>query len=66
VSDFDDGEKYATPFRHKDGRVAQVFSSHNAKMVLRHFRWMQEYGIDGAFVQRFAVETLGPNRPAPL
>jgi hypothetical protein len=60
VSELDNDEKYATPFRHADGRVAQVFSSHNRKTVLRHFRWMQQYGLDGAFVQRFAVETLHP------
>jgi hypothetical protein len=60
VSELENDEKYATPFRHADGRVAQVFSSHNRKTVLRHFRWMQQYGIDGAFVQRFAVETLHP------
>jgi hypothetical protein len=49
VSDLDADEQYATPFRHKDGRAAQVFSSYNCKTVLRHFQWMQQYGIDGVF-----------------
>jgi hypothetical protein len=60
VSELDDDEKYATPFRHHDGRVAQVFSSHNRKTVLRHFQWMKHYGIDGVFLQRFGVDTLEP------
>lgn len=59
VSELDDDEKYATPFRHRDGRVAHVFSSVNRKTVLRHFRWMRDYGIDGVFVQRFAGQTFG-------
>lgn len=58
VSDLDDDEKFATPFRHADGSTAYVFSSHCRKTVLRHFRWMKEYGIDGAFVQRFGVSTV--------
>jgi len=49
-----DDERYDTGFDHKDGRIAQVFSSANRKTVIRHFQWMQEYGIDGAFLQRFA------------
>jgi hypothetical protein len=60
VSELEAEERYVTPFRHKDGRQAQVFSSHNRKTVLRHFQWMQQYGIDGVFLQRFGVETLDP------
>ena len=51
---------YATAFHHADGKVAEVFSSYNGKTVLRHFQWMQEYGIDGVFVQRFAGRDVQP------
>ncbi|MGI9475004.1 MAG: glycoside hydrolase family 71/99-like protein [Rubripirellula sp.] len=54
VSELDPDERYATEFRHSDGRVADVFSSANSKTVDRHFRWMHDYGIDGVFLQRFA------------
>ena len=54
LSEYEDDERYSTLFRHEDGRPAEVFSSANRKTVLRHFEWMQTYGIDGAFVQRFA------------
>ena len=61
VSELEDDEKFATAFRHADGSVAYVFSSLCHKTVQRHFSWMREYGIDGAFVQRFAVETFRPS-----
>ena len=54
VSEYAADELYATDFKNADGSPAQVFSSHSRKTVLRHFEWMREYGIDGAFVQRFA------------
>ena len=54
VSEYDDDELYTTAFSYPDGTPAKTFSSHNRKTVLRHFEWMREYGIDGAFVQRFA------------
>ncbi len=60
VSELDPDERYATAFRHADGRPAEVFSSFNQKTVLRHFKWMRDYGIDGAFVQRFATEVAHP------
>ena len=60
VSECDADELFETGFKHQDGSVANVFSSANQKTVLRHFRWMRDYEIDGAFVQRFAVNLSSP------
>jgi hypothetical protein len=53
-------ESYPTPFQLADGKVATLFSSYNAKTVNRHFKWMADYGIDGAFLQRFATGLKSP------
>lgn len=44
---------YPTGFKLKDGSPARVFSPWDESTVDLHFRWMREYGIDGAFMQRF-------------
>ena len=49
-------ERFATGFKHKDGRVAEVYSAYKEKTVLRHFKWMRDYGLDGVFLQRFIGE----------
>ena len=61
VSELGPDERFATGFKHADGSVAEVFSSFKRATVLRHFQWMHDYGIDGAFVQRFAVGTGDPH-----
>ena len=46
---------YKTPFKLANGDPAYLFSSYDESTVQLHFNWMQQYGIDGAFVQRFVV-----------
>jgi hypothetical protein len=60
VSELDPDERYATPFTLPNGKPAEVYSAFNAKTVIRHFKWMRDYGIDGAFVQRFVGEVSHP------
>jgi hypothetical protein len=56
LTEYGDDEKYpAAGFNYPDGKPAHLFSSANPKTVDRHFRWMQQYGIDGVFLQRFVV-----------
>jgi hypothetical protein len=58
MTEYDVEEKFPTPFKYADGSPAFVFSSMNLKTVNRHFKWMADYGIDGAFVQRFITQTI--------
>ncbi len=50
---------YRTEFTFDDGSPAYVFSSNDYSTVDVHFRWMQEYGLDGVFMQRFVGEISG-------
>lgn len=62
MTELADDEKYAVPnFAHPDGKPAYLFSSANPKTVARHFKWMEQYGIDGVFVQRFLVNVGRPS-----
>jgi len=60
VSDLGTEERFATGFQRPDGSAAEVFSSFKKRTVLRHFEWMRDYGIDGAFVQRFITDIRDP------
>ena len=53
VSEYE--KTYPTDFRMADGSVAEVFSSHDRSTTMLHFKWMEEYGIDGVFMQRFVT-----------
>ncbi len=51
VSEYE--KTYPTALTNRDGSVARVFSSWDASTTDLHFRWMEQHGIDGVFVQRF-------------
>jgi len=53
VSEYDADELYATGLKYPDGSVAKVYSAWNLKTVMRHFRWMRDYNLDGAMQYRF-------------
>jgi|ERR1043165_7846594 hypothetical protein len=59
VSELDADERYKTAFIKADGQPAEVYSAFNSKTVIRHFKWMKDYGLDGVFVQRFVGEVSG-------
>jgi hypothetical protein len=50
---FEYKKTYPTSFKLEDGSPTQVFSSWDESTVDLHFLWMQQYGIDGVFMQRF-------------
>ena len=43
------------------GGTPYLFSPYRQGAVNVHFRWMQENGIDGGFLQRFIIECRDPN-----
>ncbi|MBI1335385.1 MAG: xylosidase/arabinosidase [Phycisphaera sp.] len=58
--DFDPAWLEVTPFKKKDGSAALAYSSTTPGVVLKHFEWMRDYGIETAFLQRFSAVTRNP------
>lgn len=57
MTEYSDSEKYPVPgWTYEDGSRVYLFSSANKKTVIRHFKWMEAYGIDGVAVQRFVSD----------
>lgn len=48
-----------------DGRTVRFYQAHDPATIDIHFRWMQEYGIDGVGVQRFYGATRAESQPEP-
>jgi hypothetical protein len=56
ISELDADELFATGMTMSNGTPARVYGAYKHKTVMRHFRWMHDYGIDGVFLQRFSSE----------
>ena len=60
VSELGTDELFPTSMTLPDGSPAKVYSAFTQKTVLRHFQWMQQYHLDGVFLQRFVSELSNP------
>jgi hypothetical protein len=64
LNEYTAAERFPAPgFTGPGNTPAELFSSDNAATVLRHFTWMRDYGIDGAWLQHFAVDLPGGRSP---
>ena len=60
MAEYGSDERYPTPgLTYPNGAQAELFSPENAHTVLRHFEWMRDYDIDGAWLQHFVVDLPG-------
>jgi len=51
VSEYE--KTYPTTWKLVNGEAARFFSSYDKSTIDLHFKWMQDYGVDGVFMQRF-------------
>ena len=62
ITEYDSSDLFFVPNTMlTQGGTPYLFSPYRQGVVNTHFRWMQEYGIDGIFLQRFTVEAHDPN-----
>src|SRR5437879_7434562 len=66
LSEFTAGEQFATGFTLGNGQPAKAYSCYPTNTVLRHFRWMRDYGIDGVAFQRFLKDVFIDSQWAAL
>ncbi len=58
LREYSASELTATSFKYSNGSTAGLYSAYNLATVDRHVKWMQDYSIDGVFVQRFIGEAI--------
>jgi hypothetical protein len=53
MRELDKDELFPTGLHMIDSTPAMLYSAYVEKTVMRHFKWMREYQVDGVWVQRF-------------
>src|SRR5436190_15669444 len=66
LSEFTSPELFATGFTLGSGQPAKAYSCYSTNTVLRHFKWMRDYGIDGVALQRFTKDVFASAQFAAL
>jgi hypothetical protein len=61
TSELDPDELFATGMTLSNGSPAKLYSAFKQKTVVRHFKWMKDYNLDGVFLQRFSSELSDPS-----
>ena len=60
MADFPAAQRCRSSMRTADGQPVELFSDQDLATVEVHFTWMQQYGLDGIALQRFAGALLDP------
>ncbi len=60
AADYPTAEQCVTTMLDAAGNPVNLFSDANPATVETQFAWMQQYGLDGVALQRFAVDLLDP------
>jgi hypothetical protein len=59
LSDFGPNDLAETPELTNGGKPMNLYSNWSPTVVMTHFSWMQQWGIDGVLLQRFVVDIAG-------
>jgi len=59
VSELDADELFPTSLTYPNSTVGKLYSTYNQKTVIRHFKWMRDYHLDGVILQRFLTALSG-------
>jgi hypothetical protein len=61
LTEFTSSELFSTNMHYSNGNVVGLYSTCNETTIMRHFKWMKDYQVDGVWVQRFGPKHVGWN-----